>query len=123
MSIRKSFYTLSQDYFFPADPHFAEQGFVEFAGQDAQAAARGGEIGKGAVRLEEAEQTGDGRFFFFHGCSGLFSAKMRQRFEKNNRIPGVRRGLEVKKIYFLIICSEILNMDADFRHRNAGYTE
>ena len=43
MSIRKSFYTLSQDYFFPADPHFAEQGFVEFAGYDVQATAGRGE--------------------------------------------------------------------------------
>ena len=66
MSIRKSFYTLSQDYFFPADPHFAEQGFVEFAGYDVQATAGRGEIGQGALRLQEAEQAVGGGSLVFH---------------------------------------------------------
>ena len=123
MSIRKSFYTLSQDYFFPADPHFAEQGFVEFAGYDVQATAGRGEIGQGALRLQEAEQAVGGRCFLLHGRLRFVSAKMKQRCEKSNRHRGVRRGLEAKKIQILIICSVFLNMVAEFRHRNATHNE
>jgi hypothetical protein len=65
-----------------------------------QATAHGGEVGKGAVRLQKAEQAGEDRVLSIHGCIAVFSAKMRQRCEKNNRIPGVRRGYYRKKYFF-----------------------
>lgn len=45
---------------------------------------------------------------------------MKQRIDKSNMSPGVRRGFDMKKIRFLNTCSEFLNIVAFFRHRQSG---
>ena len=45
---------------------------------------------------------------------------MKQRIEKSNILPGVRRGFRMKKIRILNICSEILNIVAFIRHKHSG---
>ena len=97
MSIRKSFYTLSQDYFFPADPHFAEQGFVEFAGYDVQATAGRGEIGQGALRLQEAEQAVGGRCFLLHGRLRFVFRKNETALRKKQPAQGSKEGVRSEK--------------------------
>ena len=101
MSIRKSFYKLSQDYFFPAQTRLAKQGFIERAGHQMQASAYCGEIGKGALRLQETEQTGSGRFFFLHGCSSLLFCKNESVLrEKQQLLRGKKGSRSEKNIFF-----------------------